>query len=61
MTRALAVGVLAAGGTIAPAVVAGCLYLDLGRPPETCVDPDDLFPELEWRGTRFEVEEKAAV
>ena len=31
------------------------------RPPETCVDPDDLFPELERRETRFEVEEKAAV
>jgi hypothetical protein len=23
--------------------------------PETCVDADDLFPELERRGCRFEV------
>jgi hypothetical protein len=30
-------------------------------PPERCVDPDDLFPELEAHGTRFEVEEFAAV
>jgi saccharopine dehydrogenase-like NADP-dependent oxidoreductase len=30
------------------------------RPPETCVDPDDLFPELEAHGTIFEVEEFAA-
>jgi saccharopine dehydrogenase (NAD+, L-lysine-forming) len=26
-------------------------------PPERCVDPDDLFPELERRGTTFEVTE----
>jgi saccharopine dehydrogenase (NAD+, L-lysine-forming) len=25
--------------------------------PESCVDPDDLFPELEAHGTTFEVEE----
>jgi lysine 6-dehydrogenase len=31
------------------------------HPPESCVDPDDLFPELEARGTRFEVEEHAVV
>jgi saccharopine dehydrogenase-like NADP-dependent oxidoreductase len=30
------------------------------RPPETCVDPDDLFPELEAHGATFEVEEMAA-
>jgi hypothetical protein len=24
--------------------------------PERCVDPDDLFPELERRGARFEME-----
>jgi lysine 6-dehydrogenase len=30
------------------------------RPPEACVDPDDLFPELEAHGTMFEVEEFAA-
>jgi saccharopine dehydrogenase-like NADP-dependent oxidoreductase len=31
------------------------------RPPETCVDPDDLFPELEAHGATFEVEEFAGV
>jgi saccharopine dehydrogenase-like NADP-dependent oxidoreductase len=25
------------------------------RPPERCIQPEDLFPELERRGTRFEV------
>jgi hypothetical protein len=25
------------------------------HPPATCVDPGDLFPELERRGRRFEV------
>ena len=24
------------------------------HPPERCVDPDDMFPELERRGCRFE-------
>jgi hypothetical protein len=26
-------------------------------PPERCVDPDDLFRELETRGVRFDVTE----
>jgi saccharopine dehydrogenase (NAD+, L-lysine-forming) len=30
------------------------------QPPERCVDPDDLFPELEAHGTTFEVEEAVA-
>ena len=30
------------------------------RPPERCIDPDDLFPELEAHGTTFEVEESVA-
>jgi saccharopine dehydrogenase-like NADP-dependent oxidoreductase len=30
------------------------------HPPEACVDPDDLFPELEAHGTTFEIEELAA-
>lgn len=30
------------------------------HPPEACVDPDDLFPELEAHGTSFEVQEFAA-
>jgi saccharopine dehydrogenase-like NADP-dependent oxidoreductase len=29
-------------------------------PPEACIDPDDLFPELERRGTTFEVEQREA-
>jgi len=29
-------------------------------PPELCVDPDDLFPELEQRSCTFEIEEKVA-
>jgi lysine 6-dehydrogenase len=28
-------------------------------PPELCVEPDDLFPELEQRNCRFEIEERA--
>ncbi len=31
------------------------------RAPEQCVDPDDLFPELEAHGTTFEVEELAVI
>jgi lysine 6-dehydrogenase len=30
------------------------------HPPEACVDPDDLFHELERRGTTFEVLERTA-
>jgi lysine 6-dehydrogenase len=30
------------------------------RAPESCIDPDDLFPELEAHGTTFQVEELAA-
>jgi lysine 6-dehydrogenase len=30
------------------------------RPPETCVEPEDLFPELEAHGTTFEVTELVA-
>jgi lysine 6-dehydrogenase len=26
------------------------------HPPERCIDPDDLFPELEDRGARFDIE-----
>ena len=31
----------------------GCVGV---KPPERCVAPDDLFPELERRGCRFTVE-----
>jgi lysine 6-dehydrogenase len=30
-------------------------------PPERCLDPDDVFPELERRGCTFEVESREAV
>lgn len=30
-------------------------------PPERCLDPDDLFPELEARSARFEIEIQEAV
>ena len=29
-------------------------------PPERCIDPDDLFPELESRGVRFDVSDDTA-
>jgi saccharopine dehydrogenase-like NADP-dependent oxidoreductase len=31
------------------------------QPPETCVDPDDLFAELERRGSTFAIETREAV
>jgi saccharopine dehydrogenase (NAD+, L-lysine-forming) len=52
------------GGIVSTAAPAAALVrlLAQGRvrrvgvhPPERCVDPDDLFPELERRGCRFEV------
>jgi saccharopine dehydrogenase-like NADP-dependent oxidoreductase len=52
------------GGVVSTAAPAAALVRLLARgrigatgvhPPETCVDPDDLFPELERRGCRFEV------
>jgi saccharopine dehydrogenase-like NADP-dependent oxidoreductase len=52
------------GGIVSTAAPAAALVrlLAQGRiaatgvhPPESCVDPDDLFPELERRGCRFEV------
>jgi len=30
-------------------------------PPERCIEPDDMFPELERRGCEFRVEEREAV
>ena len=30
-------------------------------PPEACVDPDELFPELEQRGVTFQVDSREAV
>jgi saccharopine dehydrogenase-like NADP-dependent oxidoreductase len=52
------------GGIVSTAAPAAALVRLLARgrieavgvhPPETCVEPDDLFPELEQRGCRFEV------
>jgi saccharopine dehydrogenase (NAD+, L-lysine-forming) len=52
------------GGVVSTAAPAAALVRLLARgqisttgvhPPEACVDPDDLFPELERRGCRFEV------
>jgi saccharopine dehydrogenase (NAD+, L-lysine-forming) len=31
------------------------------RPPERCIDPDELFPELERRGCTFSIEAREAV
>jgi saccharopine dehydrogenase (NAD+, L-lysine-forming) len=52
------------GGIVSTAAPAAALVRLLVRgrirrvgvhPPERCVDPDDMFPELERRGCRFEV------
>jgi saccharopine dehydrogenase-like NADP-dependent oxidoreductase len=52
------------GGVVSTAAPAAAFVRLLARgrvrrtgvhPPELCVDPDDLFPELERRGCRFEV------
>lgn len=52
------------GGVVSTAAPAAAVVRLLARgridatgvhPPETCVDPDDLFPELERRGCSFEV------
>jgi saccharopine dehydrogenase-like NADP-dependent oxidoreductase len=52
------------GGVVSTAAPAAAVVRLLARgridaagvhAPETCVDPDDLFPELERRGCRFEV------
>jgi saccharopine dehydrogenase (NAD+, L-lysine-forming) len=48
--------------TAAPAAAAvrliarGAIDATGAMPPERCVDPDDLFPELEQRSCRFEVQ-----
>jgi saccharopine dehydrogenase-like NADP-dependent oxidoreductase len=52
------------GGVVSTAAPAAAVVRLLARgridatgvhPPETCVDPDDLLPELEQRGCHFEV------
>ena len=53
------------GGVVSTAAPAAAAVRLLARgaidargalPPERCVDPDDLFPELERAAARFEVE-----
>jgi saccharopine dehydrogenase (NAD+, L-lysine-forming) len=53
------------GGIVSTAAPAAALVRLIARgridavgvlPPEVCVDPDDLFPELERRGCSFQVE-----
>ncbi len=51
-------GVVSTGAPAAAAVrllARGRIEARGALPPERCVDPDDLFPELEKRGARFEV------
>ena len=51
-------GVVSTGAPAAAAVrllARGRIEARGALPPERCVEPDDLFPELERRGTRFEV------
>ena len=51
-------GVVSTGAPAAAAVrllARGAIEARGALPPERCVDPDDLFPELERRGTTFEV------
>jgi saccharopine dehydrogenase (NAD+, L-lysine-forming) len=53
------------GGVVSTAAPAAATVRLLARgaiaergvlPPERCIDPDDLFPELERRGSKFDVE-----
>jgi lysine 6-dehydrogenase len=56
-------GVVSTGAPAAAAVrliARGTIAATGVRPPEACVDPDNLFPELEAHGTTFEVEEMVA-
>jgi saccharopine dehydrogenase (NAD+, L-lysine-forming) len=51
-------GVVSTGAPAAAAVrllARGTIEARGALPPERCVDPDDLFPELERRGAEFEV------
>jgi saccharopine dehydrogenase (NAD+, L-lysine-forming) len=57
-------GVVSTGAPAAAAVrllAQGLVEARGALPPERCVDPDDLFPELERRGTRFDVSVDAKV
>jgi lysine 6-dehydrogenase len=57
-------GVVSTGAPAAAAVrllARGRIEARGALPPERCVQPEDLFPELERRGTRFEVSVTAGV
>jgi lysine 6-dehydrogenase len=57
-------GVVSTGAPAAAAVrllARGTISATGVCPPERCVDPDDLFPELEAHGTTFEVTEREVV
>ena len=52
-------GIVSTGAPAAAAVrliARGTITATGALPPESCVDPEDLFPELEAHGTTFEVE-----
>jgi saccharopine dehydrogenase-like NADP-dependent oxidoreductase len=58
------------GGVVSTAAPAAAAVRLLARgrvtaagvlPPERCLDPDDVFPELERRGCSFEIESREAV
>jgi saccharopine dehydrogenase-like NADP-dependent oxidoreductase len=52
-------GVVSTGAPAAAAVrllARGRISARGALPPERCIDPDDLFPELEARGCRFELD-----
>jgi lysine 6-dehydrogenase len=56
-------GIVSTGAPAAAAVrlIARGAITETGvRPPERCVDPEDLFPELEAHGTTFDIDEVAA-
>ena len=57
-------GVVSTGSGAAAAVrllARGSITATGAMAPERCVDPDDLMPELERRGSRFNVETEGAV
>jgi saccharopine dehydrogenase (NAD+, L-lysine-forming) len=63
-TWGLGGGVVSTGAPAAAAVrllARGRIEARGALPPERCVDPDDLFPELERRGTTFEVRNKTGI
>jgi hypothetical protein len=51
----MTVAVLGAAAAVVRLLARGRIGATGVHAPETCIDPDDLFPELERRGCRFEV------